>query len=226
MSYDITVKGGTSVRLPTAGKYCYQDIIVTAESGGSAEENQLDARLVGTLKEINSSVSSVTNYACYGLSSLEVVNLPNATTIGIQAFRACTSLTTFNAPKVTSISSSYCFYTDNALTEINFPLLISIGDNCFGICTKMTKADFGAVTDIGTKAFDRCGVLETLILRNTSSIATLANTNAFNSTPIETKTGYIYVPSALVDSYKSATNWSTYASQFRAIEDYPDICGG
>lgn len=36
MSYNITVEGGTSVRLPTAGKYCDRDIIVTAEGGGLA----------------------------------------------------------------------------------------------------------------------------------------------------------------------------------------------
>ena len=34
MSFNITVEGGTSVRLPTAGKYCARDIIVTAEGGG------------------------------------------------------------------------------------------------------------------------------------------------------------------------------------------------
>lgn len=33
-------------------------------------------------------------------------------------------------------------------------------------------------------------------------------------------TGYIYVPRALVDTYKAATNWSTIADQFRALEDY------
>lgn len=37
MSHNITVSGGTSVRLPTAGKYCEQDIIITAEGGGSGE---------------------------------------------------------------------------------------------------------------------------------------------------------------------------------------------
>lgn len=37
--------------------------------------------------------------------------------------------------------------------------------------------------------------------------------------------GYIYVPAALIDEYKTATNWATFADQFRAIEDYPDICG-
>lgn len=34
MSYNIKVDGGASVRLPTAGKYCDRDIIVTAEESG------------------------------------------------------------------------------------------------------------------------------------------------------------------------------------------------
>lgn len=33
MSHNITVESGTSVRLPTAGKYCDRDIVVTAEGG-------------------------------------------------------------------------------------------------------------------------------------------------------------------------------------------------
>lgn len=37
MSHNITVEGGTSVRLPTAGKYCDRDIVVTATGGGGAE---------------------------------------------------------------------------------------------------------------------------------------------------------------------------------------------
>lgn len=34
MSHNITVEGGKSVRLPTAGKYCDRDIVVTATGGG------------------------------------------------------------------------------------------------------------------------------------------------------------------------------------------------
>ena len=33
MSFNITVEGGKSVRLPTAGKYCDRDIVVEAEGG-------------------------------------------------------------------------------------------------------------------------------------------------------------------------------------------------
>ena len=38
MTHNITVEGGTSVRLPTAGKYCDRDIIVTATGGGSVNK--------------------------------------------------------------------------------------------------------------------------------------------------------------------------------------------
>ena len=50
-------------------------------------------------------------------------------------------------------------------------------------------------------------------------MCTLANTNAFTNTPIESGTGYIYVLDELVDSYKSATNWSTYAEQIKPISE-------
>lgn len=37
MSFEIEVSGGSSVRLPTAGKYCDRDIVVTATGGGGVE---------------------------------------------------------------------------------------------------------------------------------------------------------------------------------------------
>ena len=38
MTHNITVEGGTSVRLPTSGKYCDRDIVVTATGGGIVSE--------------------------------------------------------------------------------------------------------------------------------------------------------------------------------------------
>lgn len=37
MSFNIEIEGGTSVRLPTAGKYCDRDIVVTATGGGEIQ---------------------------------------------------------------------------------------------------------------------------------------------------------------------------------------------
>lgn len=43
MSHNITVEGGTSVRLKTAGKYCDRDIVITATgSGGGGEPDPCD----------------------------------------------------------------------------------------------------------------------------------------------------------------------------------------
>lgn len=60
----------------------------------------------------------------------------------------------------------------------------------------------------------------------TPTVAKLVNKNALQNTMIEDGTGYIYVPSALVETYKTASNWVTYADQIRAIEDYPEITEG
>lgn len=48
MSWNIEVDGGSSVRLPTAGKYCDRDIIVTA--AGSAEADTYDGEYTVTPK--------------------------------------------------------------------------------------------------------------------------------------------------------------------------------
>lgn len=56
MSHNITVEGGKSVRLPTAGKYCDRDIIITAEGGAEdldavlTEQEALIAELQDVLK--------------------------------------------------------------------------------------------------------------------------------------------------------------------------------
>jgi hypothetical protein len=73
--------------------------------------------------------------------------------------------------------------------------------------------------------FNGCSVLDTLILGH-SAVCPLAATTAFNNTPIAKGTGYVYVPKDLVDAYKTAENWSTFANQIRAIEDYPEVLEG
>ena len=114
---------------------------------------------------------------------------------------------------------------DRSITEILDNYAKRINGYAFYGCSALTTVNFSAVTSIDNYAFSSCSALTVLILRSTT-MATLSNTGVFNNTPIASGTGYIYVPAALVDSYKAASNWSTYANQIRAIEDYPEICGG
>ena len=111
------------------------------------------------------------------------------------------------------------------LTSVVLPAVHTTDGNSINGCSALTKADFSNLKTIRYSTFYSNKKLVTLIIR-TQAVANLENTSAFKDTPIASGTGYIYVPSALVDSYKSATNWSTYANQIRAIEDYPDITGG
>lgn len=128
-------------------------------------------------------------------------------------------LTEYSNDRVTSVGE-YAFYGCKSLASVNLPLVTSVGDNAFGNTYALNYADFALVTNIKAKAFNQ-SALKHLILRNKESVCTLANSNAIaNSSGIGYGNGYIYVPRALVDSYKVATNWSAYASLFRALEDY------
>ncbi|MGN0773599.1 MAG: leucine-rich repeat domain-containing protein [Candidatus Ventricola sp.] len=173
----------------------------------------------------NETVMSVGDYAFNRCSALTSVSLPAATTIGSNSFQNCTALTSISLPTATSIGS-YAFQGCSALSSITLPAVTSIGEYAFQSCSALTIVSLSAATSIGGYAFFSCSKFEALILSNAEAVCTLSSTSAFNSSLISKGTGYIYVPAALVDSYKAATNWSTYADQIRAIEDYPEITGG
>lgn len=76
MSIEITIAGGTSKRLLTAGKYCADDIVVTATGGGSAEPDPreqyqrveyIESAETGTYPHI------VTDFIADNSSGLEII---------------------------------------------------------------------------------------------------------------------------------------------------------
>lgn len=156
----------------------------------------------------------------------ELTNYSNDKIAGVTeyGFAYCDNLESVNLPNVNFINM-YAFWNDSLLAEVNIPKVHTIGASAFERCSSIAKLDLPAVTNIGSYAFSEASALITLILRKTDTVCTLNNANAFDNTPISTGTGYIYVPSAMVDQYKAAENWSTFANQIRAIEDYPDITG-
>lgn len=156
--------------------------------------------------------------AFYNCFALTTANFLAVTKVDNYAFYNCFALTTVGFPAVTSIGN-YAFYECSALTAVDFPVATSIGSNVFYDCSNLTTADLPVAASISSNAFYKCSKLASLILRS-GVMATLVNASAFTRTPIASGTGYIYVPAALVDSYKAANNWSTYANQFRALEAY------
>lgn len=105
------------------------------------------------------------------------------------------------------------------LTEYRNERVSNIGEYAFYSCESLTTVDLPNATSIGAYAFHNCNTLTALLLRS-DTMCNLSSTVAFDLTPIKRGTGYIYVPSLLIDTYKAATNWVIYADQFRALEDY------
>ena len=95
----------------------------------------------------------------------------------------------------------------------------------FNYCSNLKKIDLGgAITRLSSAFMSYANKVTALILRGVTTVPTLGS-SAFTGTAVKSGTCYVYVPKALEATFKVASNWSTYASQIRAIEDYPDICG-
>ena len=159
------------------------------------------------------------------------------------------TLTTYESDDVINISTGV-FRSYPALTSIKIKNCVNLGayalggthiasivlpkytgqsnqGQCFNGCSMLTAADLGASTTSGVRIpggfFAAASALKTIVLRYSSLIA-LYGTNAFNATPFASNGtgGTLYVPSALISSYQSATNWSTilgYANnEIKSIE--------
>ena len=169
-------------------------------------------------------ITSLGHYAFNNCKVLTTLDCPELTSCGNQTFSLCAGLTSINMPKLKNMDS-FSFSNCSKLTSVNLPELTAISASGFNGCTVMHTADFSKVTTIAANSFKNCAALTALILRS-DAMATLANINAFDGTPIATGTGYIYVPDALLAAYKANSAWITYADQIRAIEDYSETIGG
>lgn len=132
------------------------------------------------------------------------------------------SLTELQDDLITNLPA-YGWRDAAALKKVVFGSVTKMANHVFASDTGLKIADFHKITSIGDNAFAWCSNFDTLILRG-STLCTLGGSSVFRDTPIASGTGYIYVPAVLVDSYKTASRWSTYAAQIRAIEDYPEVC--
>ena len=105
---------------------------------------------------------------------------------------------------------------ERKITEFEDNKIDVIRDYAFSEYSTLTSVSFPVATSIGTGAFYFCSKLTTIYVgTNTSTVCTLFNTNAFANCPALTN---IYVPATLVDDYKIATNWSSYADKIKAYE--------
>ena len=170
---------------------------------------------------------TIGNYAfryCYGLTG-EVTLPSTVTSIGQYSFASCKNMTKFTATGAITTFGTYTFVGASAdhkmtMTECYLPNLgTSIALNLnWGhstaayACQSLEIVDIGKAKSIAANTFANCYKLSTLIMRRTGTATTCANVSAFLNTPLRgysSRTANIYVPEALIDTYKAASVWTT-----------------
>lgn len=190
--------------------------------------------------------ATLDEYVFQRCKNLEKVDLSNTiTTISANIFNECYKLN--NVGDFSSVERlySYSFYRCYSLNNIDWSNIKNIQTSAleqsgFGTivlpkCTTLNSyfirgsrastVDLYQTITIVENTFREAYSLVHLILRS-NNLYPLSSTSAFTSTPIADGLGWIYVPSDLVDTYKTASNWSTYANQIVSIDEYPKALDG
>ena len=196
---------------------------------GASSYSELELSLISCIDnsmgknviKLPSDLTSIGSYGFYHKSSMTITELPDKiTSIGQYAFYDCTNLSLKELPTNLITISDYAFTRCQNLQINKIPTNVkTIGSSAFSDCTNLTEIIFeGDSFSIGNSAFKGCTNLSKIILPNVTKVITLGTT-VFTTTPIANDEGYIYVPDTLVDSFKTATNWSRFETQIKAISE-------
>lgn len=198
------------------------------------------------LKSVNlPNVANISGYVFSSCYNLEVVILPKLSSLSSREFSNCYKLKTFDATNVTRLDGSYIFNYCFSLNDLNLLNVTSVSNNALadtglGMIILPSATSIGTYTGSGARTstidlskkitisgnmFNTAYSLVHLILRS-DTLCSLSATSAFTNTPIANGLGWIYVPSSLVESYKTASNWSTYANQIVSLDEYPKALSG
>ena len=181
---------------------------------------------------IPDSVTSIGEYIFRGCSSLTSITIPDSvTSIGEYAFYDCSSLKSVYITDIakwcaiqfrsSAYSNPLCYAHNLYLNgELVTNLIIpdgvtSIGAFAFFKYISLKSVNIpDSVTEIRTWAFNYCSSLTSIYCKPITPPSLSFDSYPFSHISSSAK---IYVPTASVDAYKSATGWSDYASM---IEGY------
>ena len=127
------------------------------------------------------------------------------------------SITHYRNDRIT-LTSQYCLAGRNNLITVELPNVKELQTRACFMCSNLERIELDNIERFYSGVFYGNYALKSVVIR-TSTVATLVARDVFSNSAIASGTGYIYVPDNLVNSYKSATNWSDYANQIKPISE-------
>ena len=177
--------------------------------------------------------------AFYKCTSLKKIDLSNCTYIGNEPFDGCSSLESIGDTSKVEYIGQYGVFSNciSLKIDLNFPKLKEI-HGIFSNSGILNIKNLGSITILSEFNFSGCKNLKTVILPETLISITgqvfndcssllwikLLSTTVVDNTNIyafsNTNNCSFYVPDDLVDSYKVATNWSTYSDRIKPLSSF------
>lgn len=171
--------------------------IGSIQSGGAGAEDSIVTReIAGTY--VNDRVSQVGDNVFKSCTLVTNIRFDSVVSVGNASFSGCTGIVTAYFPKAQTISSQAFLSNGNAMTYY-FGNLKSISSQAF--------TNFSLKSGHGENA---------AIIIDSDAVCTLADANA-----LQNFRGTVYVKDNLVEQYKVATNWATYAAQIKGRAEIP-----
>lgn len=151
----------------------------------------------------------INEYAFAEFTNLEVINIPDTVEyFGDRVFYNNKKMPLDKLPPNLKGSGNYCYYNCALVSFSTIPKGITIlWQNEYYGCKGITELTCeGNITQVSANCFTNSG-LKKISFPNNTQVPSV-QTTSFNNTPLER----IEVPSALLDQWKTATNWSAKAS--------------
>lgn len=210
----IRTKGGTSAQMAFPSGFVSAVEAIPSGGGITVDDIATGAKPSGDIT-ITMSINRTETFRGFpDIRKVTIAYSGNMVTSGQGCFRA-SGITEFVGIDLTSANAGAAFYDCTSLAKITIPKATYYENNMCYNCINLLVADIGGGVINRGGIFQNCKKLQTIIIRGTT-VCTLGNVSNLSQTPFYpnggtgiTGTGTLYVPASLVDSYKSATNWST-----------------
>lgn len=159
-------------------------------------------------------VTQIGKYAFYNAKGFTSITVPSSvTTFNTYAFNKASSLNSVTIDYASNATIGAAQFEESSVTSLTIRSHpTSIGNSMFYGCTGLTSLVIPSnISSIIDYAFYGCSGLTSITVESTTppTLRRYVFDNT-NNCPI-------YVPSGSVDTYKTATNWSAYASRIQAI---------